>query len=563
MKNKVLCLLLICVCLFGFAGCGSKSIDESNKDGDKSVEKVEKVGKLDLVVEAVGEFHDGLAKVKQGGKFGFMDKLGNIVIEPEYRMVGDFYDGLAPACTGQYYSDQKCGYIDNKGNTVIDFKYGDARDFSFGYGVVKSGINDIVVDKKGNEIMNFTHSYIYNFGPIANDLFVVPAKDALRGLAIVDKSGNVIMDGIAGFGQNIDGLINVHQICEGVGNFWNDGKWGFIDEKGKLVIDFQYDYAGSYVDGLAPVVKDGKYGYINKDNKYVIEPTFEYKNVFDLPVFSDGLLVVYEKPNVIVYNTKGEKVFEKSDDYVIQSFKNGYAEFKKDGKAGYLDKKGNVAIKNQYRMVFDFSDGLSRVYLNYDDDKDTGEFEFINTDGKTILAGKKVEHASISSSNNESNSSEKDDSKKDNDSSSSNESKKDNESSSKKSDDKKDSTSNDKKDNNSNSDKKSDAKESSSSNNGATSTGIKVGSYNIKYGTYNGDAAATGETLVLKEDGTATLNGEKYTYKVGKYNFAQDSSSDAYEDCLILEGSYTYHYYVLNNGKTLSQGSGIDYNYSE
>ena len=50
---------------------------------------------------------------------------------------------------------------------------------------------------------------------------------------------------------------------------------------------------------------------------------------------------------------------------------------------------------------------------------------------------------------------------------------------------------------------------------------------------------------------------------MGQHNFAQDSSSNANEDALILEGSYTNYYYVENNGNILSQGSGMDYIYSE
>ena len=34
-----------------------------------------------------------------------------------------------------------------------------------------------------------------------------------------------------------------------------DGKWGYIDKTGKEIIDFNYDEAGLFVDGVAPVKK--------------------------------------------------------------------------------------------------------------------------------------------------------------------------------------------------------------------------------------------------------------------------------------------------------------------
>ena len=80
--------------------------------------------------------------------------------------------------------------------------------------------------------------------------------------------------------------------------------------------------------------------------------------------------------------------------------------------------------------------------------------------------------------------------------------------------------------------------------------GLKVGSATVKYGTYKGEDAATGETLVLKSDGTATLNGKSYKFTVGKYDFAQDISSvGSYEDAIILknsDGTTFFALYVYN-----------------
>ena len=87
---------------------------------------------------------------------------------------------------------------------------------------------------------------------------------------------------------------------------------------------------------------------------------------------------------------------------------------------------------------------------------------------------------------------------------------------------------------------------------GETKTDFKVGSATVKYGTYKGTAAATGDTLVLKSDGTATLNGKSYNFTVGKYDFAQDISSiGSYEDAIILKNSdgTTYLGLYVYNGR--------------
>lgn len=83
-----------------------------------------------------------------------------------------------------------------------------------------------------------------------------------------------------------------------------------------------------------------------------------------------------------------------------------------------------------------------------------------------------------------------------------------------------------------------------------TAKDFKVGNDTVKYGTYNGDVAATGNTLVLKPDGTAMLNGENYKFNIEKYDFAQDTSTTgSYKDAIVLknsDGSIYFGLYVLN-----------------
>jgi hypothetical protein len=46
-----------------------------------------------------------------------------------------------------------------------------------------------------------------------------------------------------------------------------NGKWGFIDKTGKVVILLMYDFAGIFAEGLACVELDGEYGFIDKAGK--------------------------------------------------------------------------------------------------------------------------------------------------------------------------------------------------------------------------------------------------------------------------------------------------------
>lgn len=63
---------------------------------------------------------------------------------------------------------------------------------------------------------------------------------------------------------------------------------------------------------------------------------------------------------------------------------------------------------------------------------------------------------------------------------------------------------------------------------------LLIGENRVKFGTYKGIEGATGEILTIKNDGTVTLNNQKYKYKVEKYNFSQDPTQESYEDAIVL-----------------------------
>lgn len=50
-----------------------------------------------------------------------------------------------------------------------------------------------------------------------------------------------------------------------------NGKWGYINKIGKIIIKPQYGYAKHFSEGLAPVWIDGKYAYINTLGKIIIK----------------------------------------------------------------------------------------------------------------------------------------------------------------------------------------------------------------------------------------------------------------------------------------------------
>ena len=59
-------------------------------------------------------------------------------------------------------------------------------------------------------------------------------------------------------------------ISEGLARVEMNGKWGYIDREGNVVIPFKYDGAEDFSEGLAEVLLKNKYSFIDKKGKEII-----------------------------------------------------------------------------------------------------------------------------------------------------------------------------------------------------------------------------------------------------------------------------------------------------
>ncbi|WP_396172805.1 WG repeat-containing protein, partial [Flavobacterium sp.] len=65
-------------------------------------------------------------------------------------------------------------------------------------------------------------------------------------------------------------------LSEGLVIFKNDKKYGFINLKGKVIIEAIYEEALPFKDGLAKVKLNNKYGFINTKGQVVIKIEYDY-----------------------------------------------------------------------------------------------------------------------------------------------------------------------------------------------------------------------------------------------------------------------------------------------
>jgi serine/threonine protein kinase len=151
------------------------------------------------------------------------------------------------------------------------------------------------------------------------------------------------------------------------------GKYGFVDEKGKLVIAIKYDYAYSFYEGLASVKLNGKWGYIDGKGQEIIRLKYDDADVY----FKEGLARVELNRKYGYINNKGQEIISLKYDGG-DSFSESLACVKLNGKYGFINKTGEEIIPLKYDYANSFSEGLASVKLN-------GKSGFINKIGEIVI----------------------------------------------------------------------------------------------------------------------------------------------------------------------------------
>ncbi|NER03989.1 MAG: hypothetical protein F6K17_15895 [Okeania sp. SIO3C4] len=127
---------------------------------------------------------------------------------------------------------------------------------------------------------------------------------------------------------------------------YHNGKWGYIDKKGKVVIRHQFDRVADFSNGVALVWKNGQQVFIDVKGK----PKSEWLD--DIDPFSDGLAEVKKGRTKSFINTRGEIISKWFED--AYPFRHGRAKVKLNGRWGYINKKVDIVISPVFTNAFGF-----------------------------------------------------------------------------------------------------------------------------------------------------------------------------------------------------------------
>ena len=239
-------------------------------------------------------FEDGLSPARnEDGNAGFIDTSGNWAIEPQYRSVNFFSNGLASV----YLSDdqERRNVFINKNNEVV---YGpfDTQRYAFfyfyrqeKYGIFRSEETGKygIVNARGEETVPAIYDAIPNisegrtFARLENTSRII---DMNNNVILEDAAGRHFINGTAIVGRRVDGGV----------------EYGIVDRDGTFLLEytgevfFQLDYPcrdlylplgitdctfGSFhpvVDGVVAAVstETNRYGLYSVEGRWIVEPEY-------------------------------------------------------------------------------------------------------------------------------------------------------------------------------------------------------------------------------------------------------------------------------------------------
>jgi hypothetical protein len=229
---------------------------------------------------------ENLLPIKQGGKWGYINRSGEVVIKPQFDSAEAFADGLAivryparkkPLKPGEKKAElvDGMGFIDQTGKVVIELDtplhlYGD----SFREGLAQYWTYE---PDKGT-----VNGYIDTSGQIqikARFTYALSFVDGLAAVCIdlkcgfIDKTGEFAIE---------PKYIVTRSFSEGLGlaGFDHD-RIGFVNKSGEMVIEPQFGNIGrvGFHEGMSVVAyPGGKFGYINTEGAIVIPCSSRWPN---------------------------------------------------------------------------------------------------------------------------------------------------------------------------------------------------------------------------------------------------------------------------------------------
>jgi hypothetical protein len=224
-------------------------------------------------IRVVGAFSCGLAMVREGALYGYVNNKNKYVIPAQYEVASGFSDGYA-----KVFKNGKWGVINTAGQDIILCIYDEIRErltLSSGDPLLCTYKNSKwgVVDMEGKEVIPCVYDEIEYYGGEHTNIAKVKIGELWGLISLID--GSLIQP--AQYSE-------IGEVCALVGEDYEsrnifrarmciDGLWGYFDEKGNIAIEAKFLRAGDFeIFAQVEVLEYNRYYETYKrEEKYINE----------------------------------------------------------------------------------------------------------------------------------------------------------------------------------------------------------------------------------------------------------------------------------------------------
>lgn len=199
----------------------------------------------------MSSYTDDFSIIVLGGKYGYINDIGEEIIPPMYDEA-TFFDGQFAAVK----MGDKWGAIDKANGKMIDFKYTEMKAFIGKNTVVRKGKKWGIVDIEDKVIVPIKFKYLSSFN---NDNVAMAKRGKTWG--VINTLGETVID----FEYDFDvEYLSLMQLTDGYLWLKKDDLWGTLDLKQNTIIPFLYSEIQALDGDEITVVKNGEIEIINE-----------------------------------------------------------------------------------------------------------------------------------------------------------------------------------------------------------------------------------------------------------------------------------------------------------
>ncbi|AZN41085.1 WG repeat-containing protein [Paenibacillus albus] len=260
------------------------------------------------IYDSIYPFSEKRAAVIDKEGFHMINESGQVLTKRAYPYIADMRGGRSLFYITKDHADGSSqslyGYLDANGNEVIPAQYEDATDFTSGRAVVKIKENVYaLINSSGKRLATYPFAYVGPYG-----------------------------DGMLSFQRELS------------------GKYGYIDEGGKIIIQPTYYAAMPFERGRAVVNTSAdfhsEYGVINKKGSFIVEPIYNDVRSLGEERFALGNAIDKEQPYIGSVYAIADWNGKRLSDFLyndVSEYQSGLASVSDTKQTYFIDRSGKPA----------------------------------------------------------------------------------------------------------------------------------------------------------------------------------------------------------------------------